>query len=59
MNLKNLIDIMSCTNGYDLIEKTTDALERMGINVLKDDGSFKGLDDILMEIAEVRSDGRH
>lgn len=55
MNLKDLIDIMSCTNGYDLIEKTTDALERMGINVLKDDGSFKSLDDILMEIAEVRS----
>lgn len=53
MKLKELIDIMSCTSGYELIAKTSDALERIGISVLKEDGSFKGLDDILMEVAEV------
>ncbi len=53
MKLKELIDIMSCTSGYELIAKTSDALERMGISVLKEDGSFKGLDEILMEVAEV------
>lgn len=53
MKLKELIDIMSCTSGYELIAKTSDALERMGISVLKEGGSFKGLDDILMEVSEV------
>ena len=53
MKLKDLIDIMSCTSGYELIAKISDALERIGIDVLKDDGSFKGLDEILMEVTEV------
>ena len=48
MKIGELIDIMSCTSGYELIAKTSDALERMGISVLKEDGSFKGLDDILV-----------
>jgi hypothetical protein len=53
MKLKDLIDIMSCTNGYDLIVRVSDALEHIGVNVLKEDGSFKSLDDVLMEVAEV------
>ena len=53
MKLKELIDIMSCTNGYDLILKVSDSLEHIGVNVLKEDGSFKSLDDVLMEVAEV------
>lgn len=53
MKLKELIDIMSCTNGYDLIVRVSDALEHIGVNVLKEDGSFKSLDDVLMEVAEV------
>ena len=52
MKLKELIDIMSCTSGYELIAKTSDALERIGINVLKEDGSFKCLDEVLMEVSE-------
>lgn len=53
MKLKDLIDIMSCTNGYDLIVRVSDALEHIGVNVLKEDGSFKSLDDVLIEVAEV------
>lgn len=53
MKLKDLIDIMSCANGYDLIVRVSDALEHIGVNVLKEDGSFKSLDDVLMEVAEV------
>lgn len=53
MKLKELIDIMSCTSGYELIARVSDALERIGVGVLKEDGSFKSLDDVLMEVAEV------
>ena len=53
MKLKDIIDIMLCTNGYDLIVRVSDALEHIGVNVHKDDGSFKSLDDVLMEISEV------
>ncbi len=58
MKLKELIDIMSCTNGYDLIVRVSDALEHIGVNVLKEDGSFKSLDDVLMEVAEVMNKGK-
>ena len=58
MKLKDLIDIMSCTNGYDLIVRVSDALEHIGVNVLKEDGSFKSLDDVLMEVAEVMNKGK-
>ena len=53
MKLKELMDLMSCKDGYDLIVKVSDALERIGVDVLKEDGSFKSLDDVLMEVAEV------
>lgn len=58
MKLKELIDIMSCKEGYEMIAKTSDALERMGTSVLKEDGSFKGMDEILMEVAEVMNKGK-
>lgn len=53
MKLKDIIDVMACTNGHDLIMKVSDALEHIGVNVLKEDGSFKSLDDVLMEVSEV------
>ena len=53
MKLKELIDLMSCKDGDELFEKTSELLKRIGVSVYNDDGSYKDTHTLLCEIAEV------
>lgn len=58
MNFKELIDIMSCKDGNELYEKTSELLKCIGISMLNEDGSYKDVHTLLCEIAEVWNKGK-
>ena len=57
MKLKELIDMMSCKDGDELFEKTSELLRRIGVSLFNEDGSYKDTYTLLCEIAEVWNKG--
>lgn len=53
MGFKILADLMSSKDGDELCSKVTEILNRFGISVLNEDGSYKDTHTLLCEIAEV------
>ena len=51
--LKELMDIMSCKDGDELCEKTSELLKCIGVSMFNEDGSYKDTYTLLCEIAEV------
>ena len=53
MKLKELMDLMTSKDGDELFEKTSEVLNRIGVSVYNEDGSYKDTYTLLCEIAEV------
>lgn len=53
MKLGELMSLMSCKNGDELCEKTSELLKRIGVSVYNEDGSYKDTHTLLCDIAEV------
>ena len=53
MKLKELIEIMSCKDGDELLVKIARILDQYGIDVLNSDGSVKDLQTLCWEVVEV------
>lgn len=51
MKLKELIDIMSCKEGYELFNKIEEVLNSVGIDVYRKDGTIKDLYEVLRDVA--------
>lgn len=53
MKLGELMSLMSCKNGDELFEKTSELLKRIGVSVYNEDGSYKDTHTLLCDIADV------
>lgn len=53
MKLGELMGLMSCKNGDELFEKTSELLKRIGVSMYNEDGSYKDTHTLLCDIAEV------
>ena len=53
MGMFEIIDLLSSKDGEELFEKTSELLERIGVSVYNEDGSYKDTHTLLCEIAEV------
>lgn len=53
MTLGNIWGLTSSKNGDELFGKVTEILDRFGISMLNEDGSYKDTYTLLCEIAEV------
>jgi DUF1009 family protein len=53
MKLKELIEIMSCKDGDELLVKIARILDQYGIDVLNSDESVKDLQTLCWEVVEV------
>ena len=53
MKLKELIDIMSCKEGYELFDKIEEILNNLGISVYDENGKMKDLYALCCDVAEV------
>lgn len=56
MKLKELIDIMSCKQGYELFDKIEEILKGFNISVYREDGRIKDLYEVCCDVAEVLKD---
>ena len=53
MKLGELMGLMSCKDGDELFEKTSEVLKRIGVSMYNEDGSYKDTYTLICEIAEV------
>ena len=53
MKLKELIDIMSCEQGYELFDKIEEILKAFNISVYRENGTIKDLYEVCCDVAEV------
>ena len=53
MKLKELLDVMASKNGDELFEKTLEVLNRIGVSMYNEDGSYKDTYTLICEVAEV------
>ena len=57
MKIKELIDIMSCKEGYELFDKIVETLNGLNIDIYRKDGTIKDLYEVCCEVAEVWNKG--
>lgn len=53
MKLKNLVDILTCEDGFELYDKIEEILKSFNIDVKREDGTMKNLQEICWEVGEV------
>jgi hypothetical protein len=53
MKLKDLIDVMSCEEGYELFDKIEAILNGFNISVYHEDGRIKDLYEVCCDVSEV------
>lgn len=57
MKLKELIDIMSCKEGYEMFDKIKEVLDGFNIDIYREDGTMKNLYEVCCDVAEVLNKG--
>lgn len=53
MKLKDMVDLMSCKEGYELFDKIEEILNNLGISVYDENGKMKDLYALCCDVAEV------
>ena len=53
MKLRDLIEIMSCKEGYEMFDKIEEILNNLGISVYDERGRMKDLYAICCDVADV------
>ena len=53
MKLKELIEIMSCKEGYEIFDKIEEILKGFNISVYRENGTIKDLYELCCDVAEV------
>jgi len=53
MKFKDLIDVMSCEEGYELFDKIEAILNGFNISVYRENGRIKDLYEVCCDVAEV------
>jgi hypothetical protein len=53
MKLKDMVDLMSCKEGYELFDKIEEILNNLGISVYDENGKMKDLYVLCCDVAEV------
>lgn len=53
MKLKDMVDLMSCKEGYELFDKIEEILNNLGISVYDENGNMKDLYALCCDVAEV------
>lgn len=58
MKLKDFIDILASKDGFELYDKIEETLKSFGIDVKREDGTMKNLQEICWEVGEVLNKGK-
>ena len=53
MKLKDMVDLMSCKEGYELFDKIEEILNNLGISVYDESGKMKDLYVLCCDVANV------
>ena len=53
MKLKDIAELMSCTEGYELFDKIEEILKGYGVSVRRETGGLKDLYEVCCDVAEV------
>ena len=53
MKIKDIAELMACTEGYELIDKIEEILKGYGISVYRETGGVKDLYALCCDVAEV------
>ena len=53
MKLGDILDLMSCQEGYELFDKVEEILNNLGISVYDEHGKMKDLYALCCDVAEV------
>jgi hypothetical protein len=53
MKVKELVGLLSCTEGYELFDKVEEILNNLGISVYDENGKMKDLYALCCDVAEV------